>query len=169
MAVKLRIGELDTEEQAVLSAAAIGGLGLDLDLVAILMGKSRADVERALPALERRHLVRFDGNRYAFVAPLVAEVVRTECFTPGERRRLERLAVDALADRGDLESQALRCELLARVESSPAALSFIVATLRAAQDAGAVRLARRVRAAGDQMASRGGLDRQELDQVASLA
>lgn len=169
MGVKLRIGELDKDEQAVLSAAAIGGLGLDLGLIAVLSERSESDVERALPGLERRHLVKYDGTRYAFVAALVVEVVRAECLTAGQRRRMESQAIAALAGRADLESQALRCELLARIESSPAALSFVVATLRAAQDAGAVRLARRVRAAGDEMASRGGLDRRELDQLASLA
>jgi hypothetical protein len=151
LAIELRVGELTKEEEAVVRAASIAGLGLDLDLVAHVAERSGADVERALPALERRQLVTFDGERYAFVAPLVAEVVRSACLTKGERRRLERRAVDALATRADLESRVLRAELLARVAPDAEASRFVAAAVRDAEATGAIRLARRAAAAAERI------------------
>jgi predicted ATPase len=151
LAVELRVGELTKEEEAVVRAASIGGLGLDLDLVAHVAERSVADVERALPALERRQLITFDGERYVFVAPLVAEVVRSACLTKGERRRLERRAVDALATRADLESRVLRAELLARVAPDAEASRFVAAAVRDAEATGAIRLARRAAAAAERI------------------
>ncbi|OLC08850.1 MAG: hypothetical protein AUH42_00430 [Gemmatimonadetes bacterium 13_1_40CM_70_11] len=107
-AIAARIAELDDEGRRVLSAASIGALALDLDLVATLAELPRPRIEDGLAAPERRHLVSFDGERYAFVAPLVAEVVRSECLTPGQRTSLRRRAIAALASRHDLEAMALR-------------------------------------------------------------
>lgn len=162
-AVQLRVRELDQTEIAVLSAATLVGVGLDLELIAAMVERTPAQVERALPALERRSLIAFDGSRYAFVAPLVADVVRGACLTRGERQRLTRRAAEALAQREDLDGRALRCDLLARLEPNAAALAFAIATLRAAREAGAERVARRVWAAADTIATTGGLDRQGLD------
>jgi hypothetical protein len=164
-AVRLRIRELSDADIAILRTAAVGTAGLDLDLMAALCGKPLADVEAILPSLERRHLVRYDGTRYVFVAPLIADVVRTECITHGDLKRLERRALELLALRDDLEGRALRCELLARAQPDAAALDYIVATIRAARDHGAQRLARRAWAAGDKVATAGGIDRTELDRV----
>jgi DNA-binding SARP family transcriptional activator len=163
MAVTLRVRELDDEQIHILRIASICGQALDLDLVSELASRARGDVERALPAFERRQLVGFDGARYTFVTPLVAKVVRAECLTPGERRQVEARAVQALAGRDDLESRALRAELLARVERTPEALAFVIATIRDAHAAGAARLARRAWLAGDRMARAAGLARAELD------
>lgn len=162
-AVELRVGELTRDEQAVLSAASIGGLGLDIALIAQVAERPPADVERMLPALERHQLVVFDGERYVFVAPLVAEVVRAACLTKGERRRLERLAVEALASRDDLESRVLRAELLARVVPDAASLAIVLGVLREASASGGVRLTRRAAAAAERIADATGLDRTELD------
>jgi len=163
LAVEVRLGELSKEELAVLCAASIAGQGLDLDLVAAVTERPRADVERALPALERRRLVVFDGTRYTFVAPLVAKSVRAACLTPGERRRLEQRAVDALAGREDLESRVLRGELLARIAPDAQAFAFVLSALRDARVGGGTRLARRAEMAGDQIAAAAKLDRAELD------
>lgn len=162
-AVQIRIAELSAEQRAILRAAAIGSESLDLPLIAQLAEATLDDVERALSDLERRHLVKYDGHRYAFVAPLVALVVRESDLTRGERNRIEVRAIAALANRDDLEARALRCKLLARVESNAAALGYVVATVRAAVDVGAMRLARLAWAAGDQIATTGKLDRRELD------
>jgi len=162
-AVAMRVKELEPDEEAVLRAASVCGQALDLELVALLAERSPADVERSLPAFERRHLVSFDGHRYAFTAPLVAEAVLSECLTRGERRRLERRAIDALAGRADLESRVRRVELLAHVEAGAEAYALALAAARDALEIGAVRVARRCVAAAERLSRTAGADRAELD------
>ncbi|MGH7615556.1 MAG: hypothetical protein ACREMW_16125, partial [Gemmatimonadales bacterium] len=163
LAVAMRVKELDPEEEVVLRAASVCGQALDLELVALLAERSPAQVERSLPAFERRHLVSFDGQRYAFTAPLVAEAVQSECLTRGERRRLERRAIDALAGRADLESRVRRVELLAHVEAGAEAYALALAAARDALDIGAARVARRSIAAAEHLSRTAGVDRAELD------
>jgi len=142
-AVAARIGELDDECRAILSAASIGGVSLDLDLIAVLTQLSRERIEERLATLERRQLIAFDGRRYAFVAPLIADAVRAECLTAGQRQAFRRRAAAALKERTDLESQVLRVELLARTEPGPATMEEGLAVMRAAEAAGSARTAQR--------------------------
>jgi DNA-binding SARP family transcriptional activator len=153
-AIAARIAELEPESRRVLSAASIGGLALDLDLVTALTDLPRSRVEECLAAPERRHLVAFNGERYAFVAPLVAEVVRHECLTRGQRTSLRRRAIAALASREDLEALVLRAELMAVADPGTAAFEEGVAVARAALAAGATRTARRALAAAERAAGR---------------
>jgi len=115
VAIAARIGELDPESRRVLEAASIAGQALDLDLTSALMDLPKAQVEDKLALAERLHLVEFDGQRYRFTAPLIADVVRAECLTPGQCRRLRERAVELLASRDELPSKVLRVELLAAV------------------------------------------------------
>lgn len=140
----VRITQLTADERTVLCAASVCGQALDAEIIADVAEQSEAAVVHALPAFERRALVAFDGQRYAFVAPLVAEVVRAECLTKGERRRLERRAVKALASRTDLDTRAQRAELSARVEPGATSFTEALAVARDALDAGAHRIARRM-------------------------
>jgi hypothetical protein len=165
LAIAVRVGELAPHEQAILQAASVCGEVLDLELLAHVTGRVVAEVERALPAFERRYFVTFDGRRYTFAAPLVAEVVRAECLTRGERRRLEGRAVEALRPRTDLESRTLVAELLAHVEPGQAAFDLALATARDAVDAGATRIARRALAAADRAGRDPPLDRTRLDEL----
>ncbi|HEX9705191.1 MAG TPA: AAA family ATPase [Gemmatimonadales bacterium] len=167
-ALAARVGELDSKQQAILRVAAVCGQVLDPDLVAQVAECSRADVEDALPAFERRQFVQFDGRRYVFAAPIVAEVVRAECLTRGERRRVELRAIDALATRGDLESRALRVELLAHAAPDAAAFELGVVVAHDAVAAGAARVARRSRAAATRIAEQAGLDHARLDGLPSI-
>jgi DNA-binding SARP family transcriptional activator len=139
-AITVRIGELTPSEVRVLSAASVCGQALDLDLITQVAGLSKADVERTLPACERRHLIQFDGQRYTFTAPLIAEVIRAECTTKGERRNLEQRAIDALAHRNDLESRALRVDLLSRVAPDQSVLDLALSVVRDARELGARRM-----------------------------
>jgi DNA-binding SARP family transcriptional activator len=164
-AVILRIGELAPGEQNVLGAASLGGPGIDVDLVAALVERPRDDVERALPAFERRRLVVFEGSRYVFAARLVRDVARAECLTRGERRRLEQRAVAVLANRPDLESRVLRAELLARVDPTTAALSFVLDVVEEAAAAGASQVARRAWGAANLIGARTAADRARLEAV----
>jgi DNA-binding SARP family transcriptional activator len=104
-AISTWVAALDTDSRAVLQAASIGPAPIDVDLVATLTGLPRKRVENILAGLERRRLVACDGERFAFSAPLVAEVVASEWLVPGERRNLRARAIEALASRTDPESQ----------------------------------------------------------------
>ncbi len=146
-AVAARIAEVDDECRTILSAASIGGVSLDLDLVATLTDLPRARIEERLATLERRQLIVFDGRRYAFTAPLIADAVRGECVTPGQRQALRRRAAAALAGREDLASRVLRVELLARTDPGPATVNEGLSVARAAEAAGSARTARRALAA----------------------
>lgn len=164
-AIAVRVGELKPEEQVVLSAASVCGQVLEPELVATVADRSAAEVERALLTFERRHLVVFDGKRYAFAAPLIADVVKTYCLTRGERRALERRAIDALAPREDQESRALRAELLAHVSPGREAYQLALAAARVAIAEGARRTAQRMLAAAEMVASEGKLERTPLDEL----
>lgn len=153
-AIELRLGELNDQELAVLNAAAIGPAVLDLEIVAAVAGTTIMNVERTLPGLERRFLVEFDGEHYRFVAPMVAEAVRQTCLKRGERRRLERRAADALADRTDVHSRVLRTEFLSRLEPSAALLEASRILQREAEAAAATSLAHRVQRAIDRIQRR---------------
>jgi len=161
-AIAVRIGELAPAEVRVLSAASVFGLALDLELIADVAQLSRHDVEQALPACERRHLIQFDGRRYAFAAPLIAEVIRAECTTKGERRILERRAIDALAGRNDLESRALQVDLLSRVAPDQAALDLALSVARDARELGARRMLDWSLAAAERIQQEAQLDSQPL-------
>ena len=82
--------------------------------------------------LEQHGLLAFDGERYRFAAPLIAEVVRGERLLPGERRALRVRAAAALASRPDLESRLLRAELMARTGPATAAFAEAVAAAHVA-------------------------------------
>jgi len=139
-AIAVRIGELSPTEVRVLSVGSLCGEGLDLELIAQVGDLPRTKVEQSLPACERRHLILFDGRRYTFAAPLIAEVIRAECMTRGERRTLERRAIDALAGREDLESRALRADLWSRVSPNQAGLDLAIGVAEQAWQAGARRM-----------------------------
>lgn len=161
-AIAVRVGELAPNELRILSSASVFGQALDLDLIAHVVGLSRQDVEQVLPAFERRHLIQFDGRRHTFAAPIISEVIRTECTTKGERRTLERKGIDVLADRRDLESRALRIELLARVAPDQAAYELALAAIREAWNQGARRVVERALAAAERIQKDAQLDAKPL-------
>jgi predicted ATPase len=150
-AIQLRLGELSPTTIRVLAAASVLGQSLDLDLISAIVHLSPAEVEATLPECERRHLIQFDGRRHTFAAPIIAAVIRQEAVTRGERRALERRAIDALASHQDLESRALRVELLARAAPDHAALDLAMAVVQDARKAGARRLGARALVAATQI------------------
>src|ERR1700752_543502 len=167
-AIAVRVGELSTGEVRVLSAAGICGQALDPDLIAQIAELTRHDVERALPSFERRHLIQFDGQRYTFTAPLIAEVIRAECITKGERRVLERRAVDALAARRDLESRVLRVDLLSRVAPDQSALDLALSVAHDAWKTGARRMCEWSLAAAERIQQRAQLDGTSIKRLRTL-
>src|SRR5690242_4668159 len=111
-AIMARVTDLAPEVAQVLRMACIGTPVIDPALVATLVRRPLVEVERDLAALEHRHFVTFDGERYVVAAPLVAAVVTTECLEPGECRALRGRAIEWLAARSDPASQRLRANLL---------------------------------------------------------
>ncbi len=132
----------------VAATASLLDLGVDVDLLKTLLGETVPDVEAELANLERRHFLTFDGDRYAFAAPLLAQVVRSELMTAGQRRRWRQRAIEALAAREGLEARLLRVQLRAEVDPGPATAEEAASVAREAHAAGAARAARRaIRAA----------------------
>ena len=148
-AVLARVAELDAAGLQLLRAASIGALAVDPELIAELTGLMPGRVAELLTVLERHGLLVFDGERYRFAAPLIAEVVRGERLLPGERRALRARAAAALAARQDLESRLLRAELLARIGPAGVAFAEAMAAAQAALAESAPRAARRALAAAE--------------------
>jgi DNA-binding SARP family transcriptional activator len=150
-ALMARIAQLGEHARRCLCAASVGGTGVDPGLVGRVAGLSAAAVEEALLELERLQLLNFEGNRHVLAAPLISEVVRSECLTRGELHRLQARAAEALDGRPELDSRALRAELLAALRE-PAAFQEAVNAARAAMEAGATRTARRCLSAAERVA-----------------
>jgi hypothetical protein len=168
-AIVARLVGLDPESKAVLGAASVGGAALDLDLISALTGLSGAALDDRLAILERQQFLVFDGERYAFAAPLVQLVVRSEGLTAGQLQRLRARAVMVLDSRQDLESRALRADLMVRTAPSLQAFTEAIAVAQAAIAAQSNRLARRaIHTAERAIGSEPAVNRRELDELRAL-
>jgi hypothetical protein len=157
---------VEDEASRILAIASTLGLALDLGLIAALSNRSAPEIEALLPAMERASLIVFDGERYAFAAPLVAQVVRGECLTPGQRRAVRTRAIDLLAGRADLESRILRTELMGAIDPGAGSFADALAVARDALAGDAIRTARRaLRAAERSLAAAGADDRALFQQL----
>jgi hypothetical protein len=159
MAVVARVSVLDAADLLLLRAASVSGSALDPDVLSRTTALAPDAVEAGLARLERAGLVANDGRRYAFAAPLIAEVVSGECLTAGQRRSLRLRTAEALARREDMDSRVLRVELLSEVGPDESVFADALAVADAALAAGAARSGRRAyaaaeRAAGDSAAAR---------------
>jgi hypothetical protein len=133
--------------------------------LAAILERSRFELEELLSACERGHFIQFDGRRYTFAAPLIAQVIRAECMTKGERRTFERRAIDALRPRADLESRALRIDLLARDAPDQSTLDLAIALAQDAYQQGAKRMLVRILAAAQRIQRAAKLDPKPLAQL----
>ena len=154
MSVVARVASLEENLVNVLRAASVAGLAVDPQLVSVLAKMDQATVEAALDRLELLGFLRYDGNRYVFAAPILAETVKAEYLTHGQRQRLRRRTANELEGREDLESRVLRVELLARVDRDDGTFEEALAVAQAAMGTDSGRTARRAlfaaeRAAGD--------------------
>jgi hypothetical protein len=118
--------------------------------------------------IERAGLATFDGFRYTFAAPLIAEVVRRECLTPGQRSTLLRRSAEALATRDDMDARVLRVEMLAEGAPGREVLELAVAAAEDALAAGAARSARRALTAAERVVHAGAADAVGAARVAEL-
>lgn len=144
MSIAARTSALDDDTLEVLRVASILDAPLDPDLITSIIDLDRKEVVETLDRLEQHGFIVLSGDRYTFVAPIVAQVVRAECLTPGKRRRYRKAAIDALQDRTDLESRAVRAELMVELAPGPQAVDSAIGVVQDALEAGGVRLARRV-------------------------
>lgn len=168
MAVVARVSALDPKDLNLIRTASVGGRSFDIELLAGLCDLGPAALEEALARIERAGLATYDGYRYAFAAPLFAEVVRRECLTPGQRSTLLRRAAEALAARGDMDAQVLRIEMLAEAAPQREVLGLAVAAADQALAAGAVRSARRALGAAERIVLAGTADADGSARVAEL-
>jgi DNA-binding SARP family transcriptional activator len=154
VAIVARVSDLDEKSLSVLRAAAIGGTALDEELLKALTGFSDGELEQSLDTLESRRFIAYNRVRYAFTAPLFAQLVRAECLTRGQRQRLRRQALSELQGREDLESRVLAIELCSRTDPSETAVQEALEVARFAMAAGSDRTARRALAAAERMTER---------------
>jgi DNA-binding SARP family transcriptional activator len=168
MAVVARVSLLDPRDLQLLRTASVGGRSFDVELLAGMCDLAPEALQEALVRIERAGLATFDGFRYAFAAPLVAEVVRRECLTPGQRSALLRRAALALAQRDDMDARVLRVEMLAEVAPGSDVLGLACSAAEAALGAGAARSARRALTAAERVVGAGAADRGLAARVAEL-
>jgi len=169
MAVVARASSLDPLDLQLLRAASVVGTALDLDVLRETSGLAPEALEDSLARLERAGFLWFDGRRYSPAAPLMADVVRRECLTPGQRSALRQRAAQALARRDDMEARVLRVELLAELEPGEAVLADALEAADEALATGAARGARRALAAADRIVASGiGGGAAARDRIASL-
>jgi DNA-binding SARP family transcriptional activator len=168
MAVVARVSALDPAELQLIRAASVGGLSFDTELLGALCDLTPAKLEEGLARIERAGLAIYDGFRYAFVAPLVAEVVRAECLTRGQRTALLRRAADLLARREDMDARVLRVEMLGEAAPDERALEEAEAAAAQALAVGATRSARRALVAAERIVSAGTAGREGPGRVAEL-
>jgi hypothetical protein len=168
MAVVARVSALDPRDLTLIRTASVGGRSFDAELLAGMCDLAPPTLQEALARIERAGLATYDGFRYAFAAPLFAEVVRSECLTPGQRAALLRRAADALATRVDMDARVLRVEMLAEAAPEQQVLGLAVAAADQAIAAGAVRSARRALAAAERVVLSGTADPEGTARVAEL-
>ena len=143
VAIVARVAYLDADAAAALRAASICGVALDIELIQHLTGLTCERIDAAGDQLERHGFVVFTGERYLFKGQLLPSVIRAECVRRGEQHRLREKAVMFLESREDVESQALRVDLLAADSKREAAFDAAVHVIEAALVAGAERTVRR--------------------------
>ena len=162
IALVARISRLSDKANTVVRAASITGAFVDVDLLAHLTGFDDTGMEEALDELEQQRLIGFTGNRYLFNGRLLPEIIRSECIRRGEQRRLRERTIAFLESRPDVESQALRAELLTKTAQHEEALDSALGIVESAVEAGAFRTARRVLNTAETAAVEAEVDRQEL-------
>ncbi len=105
--VSARLDALDSDERALLDAAAVLGYEFDADVCAAILERPLVRILQRLAALERRHgLVRSAGRRYRFDHHLVQEVLVAD-LPEMLRLELHTLAAGVLRDRLEGEASGL--------------------------------------------------------------
>lgn len=87
-AIRIGFRRLSRGAQRVLAAAAVLGDRVEAKTLAAATGLSPEETEMALDELEWGRWLASEPRGYAFVARIVAEVVKEEMMTPGQRRRI---------------------------------------------------------------------------------
>ena len=155
MAVVVRVSEMPADDLQLLRAASVSGAAFDLEALSITGDLTQQALEESLIRLEHSGLVTCDGRRYTFAAPLIADVVRHVCLTPGQRRALRKRTAEALAGRADMEARVLRLELLSEVAPDDTVLADALAIAEDAISAAAARSAQRALVAAERTVASG--------------
>lgn len=87
-AIRIGFRRLSDDAQQVLAAAAVVGERVEPSVLQRATGLASDIVEAALDELEWKRWLLVEPRGYTFVARIVAEIVRGDMLTPGQRRRI---------------------------------------------------------------------------------
>jgi DNA-binding SARP family transcriptional activator len=87
-AIRVDFRRLSAAAQRVLSAAAVLGDRVPLDMLARVLGSPPNEVAKALDELEWHRWLVYDPRGYTFVARIVRQVIAQDMLTPGQRQRV---------------------------------------------------------------------------------
>jgi DNA-binding SARP family transcriptional activator len=100
-AIRIGVRQLSPTAQRVLTATAILGELVPLDLLERVLSLPPAEVARALDELEWHRWLVAEPRGYSFVARIVRQVVEQDTVTPGQRRRVLEAAGRASTSPGE--------------------------------------------------------------------
>lgn len=87
-AIRVDFRRLSAPAQRALSAAAVLGDRVPLELLARVLGSPSGEVAKALDELEWHRWLMYDPRGYTFVARIVRQVIAQDMLTPGQRQRV---------------------------------------------------------------------------------
>jgi DNA-binding SARP family transcriptional activator len=87
-AIRVDFRRLSAPAQRALSAAAVLGDRVSLELLARVLGSPSGEVAKALDELEWHRWLVYDPRGYTFVARIVRQVIAQDMLTPGQRQRV---------------------------------------------------------------------------------
>jgi hypothetical protein len=87
-AIRVDFRRLSPSAQRVLSAAAVLGDRVSLELLARGLGSPSSEIAKALDELEWHRWLVYDPRGYTFVARIVRQVIAQDMLTPGQRQRV---------------------------------------------------------------------------------
>lgn len=127
----LRLDRLDEPAQAMVRAASVAGRRVNHDLLAAVVDLGDDELETTLRTAVEANVLVPDGTAYSFRHALLAEAVYDDLL-PGERTRLHRAYVAALAGGGALGAAA---ELARHARAAHDLVTAVTASVEAGDDA----------------------------------
>ena len=143
IAIVAQANSLERSTRDVLAAASVLGVEVNVPLLTHVLSDEVEDVEGELYTLERERFLTFNGERFAFAAPVLKEVCRRELLVRSKIRTVRGKAILWLEGRADLSAKVLHAELQAEEYPGRETLEEAVELARLAAGQSAWHAARR--------------------------